>query len=69
MVEFIKFAVGIAFLLILWRVLRTVAKFIESVISLKDNQNEILDLLEEIKEELKKTNKFNEDDKKSNNRL
>lgn len=59
MIEFFQVTVTVVFFLIVWKVVRTIAKYIDSVISLKENQNEMLEVLEEIKNELKELNKNN----------
>lgn len=65
--EFLTPLIGPIFLVLLWLFFRSKFKtYRESSI---ENQNEMLDLLEEIRDELKKVNKFNEDSKKSNYRL
>lgn len=57
MIEFIKFALAIAFLLIIWKGLRTIAKAIDYLANMKGNHEEIADLLQEIRDELKELNK------------
>ncbi len=63
MIEFIQFAIAIAFLLIIWKGLRTLAKAIDYLANMKSNHEEITNLLEQIREELKelKKDKLNKD--------
>lgn len=63
MIEFIQFAVAIAFLLIIWKGLRTLAKAIDYLANMKGNHDQISNLLEEIRDELKELNKNNSEKK------
>jgi|JFJP01.1.fsa_nt_gi hypothetical protein len=65
--EYILPFMGPIFFVLLWFLVRSKLKsFRQSSI---ENQNDMLELLEEIRDEIKKQNKFNEDYKKSNYRL
>ena len=59
MSNLITFFVGLLILAVAWYIARTIAKFIQSVINMKDNQEEILQQLEEIKTKLEEIEKNN----------
>lgn len=56
MKELIQLAVAIAFMFIVWRGIRSIAKAIDYLANMKNNHDEITDLLIEIKNELVELN-------------
>ncbi|GAA4078607.1 hypothetical protein GCM10022389_25850 [Flavobacterium cheonanense] len=69
MKEFIQLAIGIAFLLIIWKGIRTIAKAIDYLANMKNNHDEITDLLLEIRNELEKLNQKKLSNENSNDKV
>lgn len=61
--EIIQPIVGILVIVFIWYVLRSIAKTFGKINVIEENQEEIADLLREIKEELKELNKNNSEKK------
>lgn len=63
MIEIIQPIVGILVIIFIWYVLRSIAKTFGKINVIEENQEDIADLLREIKEELKELNKNNSEKK------
>lgn len=61
--EIIQPIVGILVIVFIWYVLRSIAKTFGKINVIEENQEDIADLLREIKEELKELNKNNSEKK------
>jgi|JI10StandDraft_1071094.scaffolds.fasta_scaffold1738959_2 predicted PurR-regulated permease PerM len=69
MKEFFQLAIGIAFLLIIWKGIRTIAKAIDYLANMKNNHDEVTDLLLEIRNELEKLNQKMLSNENSNDKV